>query len=75
LIPQFVSITAPLTYGAGGEQQIKLQDTLDKIMPGLIPLGLTLFSLWLVRRGWNSLWVMLLLVVIGGAAGMTKVLA
>ena len=57
------------------EQQIKLQDTLDKIMPGLIPLVLTLFSLWLVRRGWNTLWVMLLLVGIGAVAGITKVLA
>jgi mannose/fructose/sorbose-specific phosphotransferase system IID component len=75
LIPQFIGVTAPLTYGAGGEQQIKLQDTLDKIMPGLIPLALTLFALWLVRRGWNTLWVMLLLVVIGVAAGTTNILA
>ena len=75
LIPQFIGVTAPFVYGAGGEQQIKLQDTLDKIMPGLIPLVLTLFALWLVRRGWNTLWVMLLLVGIGAVAGITKVLA
>ncbi len=75
LIPQFIGVSTPLVYGAGGEQNIKLQDTLDKILPGMITLALALGSLWLVRRGWNTLWVMALLIVVGVAAGMTKILA
>jgi PTS system mannose-specific IID component len=74
LIPQLITVTTPLSYGEG-DAQIKFQDTIDKIMPGLIPILLTFGSLWLIRRGWNTLWVMALLVVIGLAAGITHVLA
>ena len=74
LIPIYIGTTTPIEYSVGGQAH-KLQETLDAVLPAMIPLALTFGSLWLLRRGWNSLWVMLLLAVIGVAGGVVGLLA
>jgi PTS system mannose-specific IID component len=50
--------------GAGGTQLNIQADLLDKILPGLLPLGLVLLSWWLLRRGMNPIRLLVIYLVI-----------
>ncbi len=56
-------------------QTVKLQDTFDKILPYMLPLLLTFFVYWLLKKKhWTNLQVLLLLVVMGIVFGALKLL-
>jgi PTS system mannose-specific IID component len=73
-----VNIAPTLSIGVGGEisfgpypaagtggTQLNIQtDLLDKILPGLLPLGLVLLSWWLLKRGMNPIRLLLIYLVI-----------
>lgn len=73
LTAQYVSVSTPLVVTIG-ETALKLQpDVFDKILPGLLPLLVTLFTLKLVKKGLKSTVVMLILVAIGIVGGLLGV--
>lgn len=74
LVGKWLNFTTPIAYTLG-ESTLKLQDTLDKILPRMLPLALTLVVVWLLRKGWSPVKIMLLLVVIGLVGGYFKILA
>jgi len=74
LVGKWLSITTPIAYTLG-ESAVKLQDTLDKILPRMLPLAFTLLVVYLMRKGWSTLRIMLFLVVVGLVAGYFKILA
>ncbi len=44
---------------------VKLQDILDNLTPGIIPLALTLTCMWLLNKKFNPLTLMLMLLILG----------
>ncbi len=67
---KFVTIHVPWTYKAG-ETVVSLQETLDGIVPGILPLLYTLLMLWLMEKKKLNpvvLMVVTMLVGIGGFA-------
>ncbi|CAI3446182.1 PTS system mannose/fructose/sorbose family transporter subunit IID [Enterococcus cecorum] len=52
-----------------GEKSISLQETLDKIAPGLLPLSLVFFVYWgMVYKKWNAskvLWILIIFSLVG----------
>ncbi|QUL99375.1 MAG: PTS system mannose/fructose/sorbose family transporter subunit IID [Candidatus Fermentithermobacillus carboniphilus] len=72
LTAKFVSVSTPVILTVG-QAQVKLQDDVfNKIMPGLLPLLLTLLVLRLLRRGNSPTKVMLWIVVIGIVGSLVK---
>lgn len=68
---QYVSLTSYFSIPVG-EGFIDLQSTLDSILKGGIPLGITIFSWYLLKkRNVNSTVVLLILVAIGIVLGAT----
>ena len=75
LICTVVAVTAPGTFAMGDVNQ-KVQDLLDGIMPGLLPLCVTAFVYWLLsRKGMTSNKAILIVIVIGLVLGCTGILA
>jgi mannose/fructose/sorbose-specific phosphotransferase system IID component len=74
LVGKWLSITTPYAYTLG-ESTVKLQETLDKVLPKMLPLAFTLLVVYLMRKGWSTLRIMLLLIVVGMVAGYFKILA
>jgi mannose/fructose/N-acetylgalactosamine-specific phosphotransferase system component IID len=68
LVATLLPITTPLEYTVG-DAQIVLQDFLDEILVGLIPLTITLVVFWLVRKGLNPLYLLIALTIVGLAGG------
>ena len=65
LICTVVAVTAPGTFAMGDVNQ-KVQDLLDGIMPGLLPLCVTAFVYWLLsRKGMTSNKAIVIVIVIG----------
>ncbi|TAK00189.1 MAG: PTS system mannose/fructose/sorbose family transporter subunit IID [Chloroflexota bacterium] len=50
--------------GTGGTQLNIQTDILDKILPGLLPLGLVLLTWWLLKRGLNPIRLLVIYLVI-----------
>jgi PTS system mannose-specific IID component len=48
---------------------------LDAVIPNILPFGFTLLIYWLMKRGWTSLKVIGLIVVIGVLGGMFGILS
>lgn len=75
LICTVVAVTAPGTFAMGDVNQ-KVQDLLDGIMPGLLPLCVTAFVYWLLsRKGMTSNKAIIIVIVIGLVLGCTGILA
>lgn len=56
--------------GTGGTTLNMQTDILDKILPGLLPLGLVLLTWWLLKRGWNPLRLLVIYLVISLVAAL-----
>lgn len=70
LTGNFVSLSTPLEIKIG-ETAIKLQaDFLDKIMPNMLPLILTLGVLYLAKKGKSSVSIMIYIVLAGLIGGL-----
>lgn len=64
LIPSTITATVPLTWTTG-DVDIVVQDFLNQIMPGLIPVLLVVFSYWMLgRKNMNSTRLIILVVVL-----------
>ena len=64
LIPSTITATVPLTWTTG-DVDIVVQDFLNQIMPGLIPVLLVAFSYWMLgRKNMNSTRLIILVVVL-----------
>lgn len=65
LIPTVVKIKVPFTY-TSGELTIKMQDVLNQVMPGLLPVCFVFFTYWLLgRKRMTSTKVIFILVALG----------
>lgn len=70
LVGRFIPLQFALNYDLGSGTMFNLQtDLLDKLMPGLIPLVLTLVVLKLVRSGVSPIKLMGILIIFGAITG------
>ena len=61
----FVSMSIPWSYMAG-ETEVSIQTTLDRMVPGLLPVLYTLLMLWLMKKKKaNPILLMLLTMAVG----------
>jgi mannose/fructose/N-acetylgalactosamine-specific phosphotransferase system component IID len=74
LVATLLPITTSLEYTVR-DAQIALQDFLDEILMGMIPLAITLVVFWLVRRGFNPLYILIALTIVGFAGGYFGILS
>lgn len=73
LAGKFVSLSTPAAVTIG-KTVVNIQaDLLDKIMPGLLPLGLTLIVLWLLNKGKSPTKIMVYLMIFGAIFSLLKV--
>lgn len=64
----FVTINLGITFAAG-ETVISLQDTLNGLIPRLLPMTYTLFCYWLLTKKKAKPVVLMVLTMVGGAIG------
>ena len=80
LVQKWTSINVPLVVSKiqmqdGTEQTTTVQQILDSLMPGLLPLLLTFACMWLLRNRVNALWIVVAFFVIGILGAATGALA
>lgn len=69
LIPSVIKATIDLNYTMG-DVTLSFQEMLDKIMPALVPLGIVLFSYWLLgKKKMNSTRLIFVLIALGMVLG------
>ncbi|WP_158734562.1 PTS system mannose/fructose/sorbose family transporter subunit IID [Alteribacillus sp. YIM 98480] len=59
-----IDLTTPLEFNMEGAE-VSIQETLDEILPKLLPLSLTLFMLYLLKRNVKVNYIMLSIIVVG----------
>ncbi|GCF94964.1 PTS mannose transporter subunit IICD [Enterococcus florum] len=59
-----VAVNTPLAVTVG-EGVTKIQDVLDSLAPGLIPLGITLLVWWMLKKKINTVWIIIAIFVVG----------
>lgn len=70
LIPSVISTKLNIAITIG-DMSITIQSILDRIMPGLLPVGIVLLSYWLLgKKGMNSTRLILLLMFLGIIIGV-----
>lgn len=75
LVANYVSLSTAIQIKQAEGQVFVLQTELfDKIMPGVLPLALTLLCYWLLKKGVSSLKVILVIVAVGIIGGLTGIL-
>ncbi|MDD3337363.1 MAG: PTS system mannose/fructose/sorbose family transporter subunit IID [Lachnospiraceae bacterium] len=76
LVANYVSMNCGISIPQGEGDPFSIQAQLfDVIVPSLLPLLLTLGSYKLMKKGWSSIKVLILIVVIGIIGGLTGILA
>lgn len=60
LSAQYILLFLAPKIDAGGTTIRLQQDVLDKILPGILPLGLVVLSWWLLKRGWHPIKLMVI---------------
>jgi len=68
-IPQIVNMKTTIEYTAG-EAVINLQETLDGLIPGILPLGITILMYYLLTRKKASPILLMVLVMLFGVVGV-----
>lgn len=74
LVATWLNITTPLVYKAQ-EKSIEIQAMLDDIIPKMLPLAVTLFVFWLIRKQVKTIPIMLGLIIGGLILGSLNILA
>ena len=74
LVATLLPISTPLEY-TSGDATIKLQDSLDEILPFMLPLIATLGAFWLARRRISATWILVIATVVGIVGGYFGILA
>lgn len=70
LVGRFINLQTLITFKMGKVNFSLQKDLLDKLMPGLIPLVLTLWVLHLVKKGVSPIKLMGILIVLGAVTGI-----
>lgn len=70
LVGRFVNLQTFITFKMGKVNFSLQRDLLDKLMPGLIPLVLTLWVLHLVKKGISPIKLMGILIALGAVTGI-----
>lgn len=73
LVASWLNITTPLAYNIE-DTAIKLQSSLDQILPNLLPLLTTLFVYYLLRKGLSAVKIMGIILLIGLIGGYFGIL-
>jgi mannose/fructose/sorbose-specific phosphotransferase system IID component len=73
LVATLLTVSTPLAYHKG-HQTLKLQESLDQVLPAMLPLAATLIVFWLVRRRVSAVVVLLGVTVVGLVGGYFGVL-
>lgn len=60
-----VAVRVPLKLNVGNVHMNIQSQVLDALMPGLVPLGITLFVYWLVRKKINVNWIIVFIFIVG----------
>jgi fructoselysine and glucoselysine-specific PTS system IID component len=68
-----MNIHTPLHIGLSGSG-ITLQEIIDKLVPGAIPLAFTFLTFWLVRKNVKTTWLLLGLIAAGFIANLLHIL-
>lgn len=68
-----VAVNTPLAI-AVGEGTTKIQDVLNSLAPGLIPLGITMLVWWMLKKKVNTLWIIVAIFVVGILGYFTGIL-
>lgn len=75
LTANYVTAKSNMTIKVGGAELALQADILDKLLRGMLPLGFTLMTLYLIKnKQLKSTTVMLILVIIGLVLGLTGIL-
>ncbi|WP_212914185.1 PTS system mannose/fructose/sorbose family transporter subunit IID [Streptomyces sp. TS71-3] len=74
LVATLLTVSTPLAYHKG-HQTLKLQDSLDQVLPGMLPLAAALLVFWLVRRRVSAVVILLGITVVGLVGGYFGILA
>ena len=74
LISSYVKITVPLKIVTSTQTFHIQKQFLDVIMPNILPFGFTLLALFLLKRGWSSLKVIGMMIVVGVVGGLFGIL-
>lgn len=72
MIATLIGATTPATFSEGA---VVIQDILDSIMPNMIPLALTGAMYWLIKKGVNTGWLLVIAIVGGVALSALGILA
>lgn len=59
-----VGFTTPLSFNMSGAE-VKIQEIFDQILPGFLSLGITLFVLYLLRKGVKTNYILLGIILLG----------
>ncbi|MFV0380915.1 MAG: PTS system mannose/fructose/sorbose family transporter subunit IID [Breznakia sp.] len=68
-----VTVYTPLEIKVG-EGTTAIQDVLDALVPGLIPLGITLAVWWMLRKKVNTIWIIIAIFIVGIACFYLRIL-
>ena len=75
LVANYVSVSTAIRIEQAEGQIFELQTSLfDQIMPGMLPLALTLLCYWLLKKGVSSVKVILIVAAVGVIGGLTGIL-
>lgn len=74
MIATMVIMEVPLQFGSG-EATTKVQDILDGIMPGLLPIGVTFLIYWLLGKKIKTTWLLIGIIVLSIVAAAFGILA
>lgn len=75
LVGTWLNITTPLTYTSAEGAVVAVQEMLNGIMPGLLPLTVTLLIYWAIRKGVSVTVIMIAMVVIAIILGGLGIIA
>jgi len=67
-IPNVVELTTPITFSAE-DASIVLQEQLDSLMPGLLPLGITLLMYYIIKKTNISAVTLIIILMVIGVVG------
>ena len=76
LVCSYVSVVCGIELTQADGTVFSLQSNLfDAILPGILPLGMTMLCYKLLQKGKSSIWVLVFLIAIGAVGGLTGILA
>jgi fructoselysine/glucoselysine PTS system EIID component len=67
-----INLTTPLAIGSS-RSTIHLQDILDQIVPGILPLGITFLVYYFVKKNTKTTWLLLGLMLLGFIGSITHI--